>query len=338
MEFAPKAEIVVNTEDNDVKHRILVVDDESGIVNAVRRELMTPPLGRYRYEIETFTNPVEALERAREQQFEVVVSDYRMPEMSGLDFLKAFAPIQPDCVRIVLSGHTDMEALVRMINETRIYRFIPKPWSSYFLKSSLSQAVDFRTASVENRQLAQLLRDNGIALPAGSFNSVDQILVVDDDLATANAVARVLTQRSRLDEVFREVQAESHAHAPMLDQANLSVQVTTTPQHALKMADDVTFACVIADYRMPGMDGAQFLANFVEKQPDCASILMSGAANMDSIVMALDLAHIHAYIAKPWVDFELRAAVAQALARRRLLLENRILAQMCKARNLGAVA
>lgn len=320
------------------KRRILVVDDESGIVNAVRRELSTPPLGRHRYEIETFTNPLEALERARVQEFEVVLSDYRMPEMDGLAFLKAFATLQPDCVRIVLSGQTDFDALIRMINETHIYRFIPKPWSAYFLKSSISQAVDFRQANVDNRRLAKTLRDAGIDLPAGSINAVDQILVVDDDVNVANAVARSLTQRSRLDDVFREVREETvHNRVADLNPASVSVQICNTPQHALRMADDVTFSCVIADYRMPGMDGAQFLASFVEKQPDCACILMSGAASMDGIVIALDLAHLHAFIAKPWGDFELRAAVAQALARRRLVLENRVLAQMCKARNLGAI-
>lgn len=318
-------------------HRILVVDDEPGIVNAVRRELTMPPLGRHSYEVEAFTNPAAALERARIQQFDVVLSDYRMPEMTGLDFLKAMGKEQPDCVRVVLSGQTDLDALIRMINETHIYRFIPKPWSSYFLKSTLAQAVDFRRANVENRRLAQALREHGIELPVDAVNPVDQILVVDDDATAGNAIARVLTQRSRLDDVFREAMVEAHGHAPQLNPAGLSLQVSTTPEHALKMANEVTFSCVIADYHMPGMDGAQFLAAFAEKQPDCAAILLSGTANMEGIVIALDLAHIHAFIAKPWVDFEVRVAVAQALTRRRLQMENRILAQMCRARDLGAV-
>lgn len=322
---------------NNMQHRILVVDDEPGIVNAVRRELSTPPLGRHSYEIETFTDPAAALERAAAQPFAVVLSDYRMPGMDGLAFLKALAKVQPDCVRVVLSGQTDIDALVRMINETHIYRFIPKPWSSYFLKSTLAQAVDFREANLENRRLATTLRQHGIELPADAVGKVDQVLVVDDDVAVGNAVARVLTQRSRLDDVFREALVEAHGHAPELNPAGLSVQISTTPQHALKMADEIAFSCVIADYRMPGMDGARFLAAFAEKQPDCAAILLSGEADMDGIVIALDLAHLHAFIAKPWVDFELRAAVAQALARRRLQLENRILAQICKARDLGAV-
>ena len=319
------------------RHRVMVVDDEPGILNAVRRELNTPPLGRIRYEVETFTDPQAALARAREQAFEVVLSDYRMPQMTGLEFLTELGKLQPDCVRIVLSGQTDFDALVQMINETHVYRFIPKPWTSYFLKSTLTQAINFRRVNVENNQLARQLRQHGIDLPIGSVNDIDQVLVVDDDVNVANAVARCLTRRSALDDVFREVREETHSHLPDINPQRISVQITDSPQHALKMADEVTFSCVIADYRMPVMDGAQFLTQFAEKQPDAACIMLSGAANMESVVIALDLAHIHAFIAKPWVDYELRAAVAQALMRRRLQIENHILAQMCKARNLGAI-
>lgn len=316
-------------------HTVLVVDDEQSIVNAIRRELSTPPLGRYRYSVECFTNPVEALRRAGEVEFEVVVTDYRMPGMDGLEFLRQLHTVQPDCMRLVLSGQTDMGALVEMINQTHIYRFIPKPWSSYFLKSSIMQAVDFRSTRISNRRMAKTLRDKGIDLPLDAINTVDHILVVDDDIAVAHAVARDLTHHSRLDEVFSAMRAEMLSHgAPELDPNRVSVQVTDSPQHALKMADEMTFSCVIADYLMPGMDGARFLEAFAEKQPDSMRIMLSGAANLDNIVFALDMAHIHNFIAKPWVDYELRAAVAQALTRRRLDLENEVLARMCQARNL----
>ncbi len=337
MEITPTRKVnAVDKSSNLQAHRILLVDDEQPILNAVRRELSTPPLGHFYYEIEAFSNPVKALERSREQEFEVVLSDCRMPEMDGLEFLKAFAKLQPDCARVVLSGQTDFDALVRMINETHIFRFIPKPWSSYFLKSTIAQAVEFRLAHVENRRMAKQLRDHGIDVPMGALNEVDQILVVDDDINVANAIARCLTQRSRLDDLFRTVQEDAHMNAAHLNPASISVQISNSAEHAMKMAAQIEFSCVIADYRMPGTDGAQFLANFSEKQPDCATILMSGAGQMEGVVIALDLAHIHAFIPKPWVDFELRAALAQALARRRVQIENRVLAEMCRARDLGA--
>ncbi len=316
-------------------HSILVVDDEPGIVNAVRRELASPPYGRYRFEVETFTNPLEALERARTVEFEVVISDFRMPEMDGLEFLRQFATQQADCVRMVLSGQTDFTSLIRMINETHIYRFIPKPWSAYFLKSSVAQAVGFRHANVENRRLANILREHDIALPVGTMNPIDQILVVDDDINVANSVALNLTQRNRLNEVFRVAREEGGHPANQLEPSSISVQLSNDPLHALKMASEVTYSCVIADYRMPGIDGAQFLASFNEKQPDCATILLSGDSDIEAVVMALDRAHIHAFLHKPWDDYELRAAVAQVLAQRRLRLENRMLAQLCQSRGIN---
>lgn len=326
----------MNTTAPTVDHAILVLDDEQNIVNAIRRELSTPPLGRYRYAVEGFVDPRAALARAQEMEFEVVVTDYRMPEMDGLEFLKALHAIQPDCTRIVLSGQTDMAALVEMINQTHIYRFIPKPWSSYFLKSSIMQAVDFRATQRRNRLMAKTLRDQGINLPLDAINRVDQILVVDDDLAVAHAVARDLTHHSRLDEVFSAMRAEMKQQSiAELDAERISVQVTDSALHALKMADEMTFSCVIADYMMPVMDGSKFLEAFSEKQPDALLIMLSGAANLDNIVFALDMAHIHNFIAKPWRDYELRAVVAQGLTRRRLNLENAVLARMCKARNLG---
>lgn len=317
---------------------ILVVDDEPNIVSAIRRELNTPPLGRYRYAVEGFSDPRLALERAREKTFAVVVVDYRMPEMTGVDLLKALYEIQPDCARIVLSGQTDMEALVRMINEVHIYRFIPKPWSAYFLKSSISQAVDYRQAAVRNRSMADILRAQGIGLPVDA-SAVDQILVVDDDVSVCHAVARDLTHRSHLDEVFCAMRAEaSHGSTAMLDKAQISVQISTSPVHALRMADDVSFACIIADHKMPGMDGAQLLEAFAEKQPECVRIMLSGVASMEAIIAAVDLAHIHSFIAKPWQDYELRAVVAQALSWRKLQIENKVLASMCRARNLDYAA
>lgn len=324
--------------DEHPEFHVLLVDDEPNILSAIRRELSTPPLGRYRYVVEAFSDPLQALVRVREKAFALVISDYRMPGMTGLEFLKSLYEIQPDCVRIVLSGQTDMDALSHMINETHIYRFIPKPWSSYFLKSSLAQAIGYRTASLRNRQMANALRDQGITLP-DEPGAVDQIIVVDDDVGVCHAVARDLTQHSNLDDIFAAMRAETtHGRTATLDNAKISVQVSTSPAHALSMADSIDFSCVIADYKMPEMNGASFLEAFAEKRPDCARILLSGAASMDDLVTVVDMAHIHSFIAKPWNNFELRASVAQALAWHRLQVENKVLASMCRARNLDYAA
>ena len=328
----------MDQEKSQVKHRVLVVVDEPNVLHAVRRELLNPPFGRHQYEVEVFANPLEALARANEQEFEAVLADYRMPEMDGLAFLHALAQLQPDCARLVLSGHTDFDALIRMINETHIYRFIPKPWHGYFLKSSLAQAVDLRQATLARRQQAEALRAEGIALPPDALSPTDQILIVHDEPAVAQSIVETLTHAGRIDDVFGEVREHvRHGHVPRIAAAHLKLEVANSPAQALKMAASNQPACVIAGYHLPKLDGAAFLADFSLQHPDCACIMLSAEADMESVVQALDLAHISAFVVWPSADFVLRAAVAEALAHRRLLQETRLLAQMCAARRLGTV-
>lgn len=311
--------------------RVLVLDDEPNIVSAVRRELSTPPLGRYRYEIEGFSDPAQALERAKSQSFDAVVSDYRMPGMSGLDFLKAFAALQPECARLVLSGQTDMDALTKMVNETHIYRFIPKPWHDYFLKSSVAQAIEFKTALAENRRLAERIKETGIPLPETPQEPFDHILIVDDEPEVLNSLSRLLTSRSKVDELFAAIRGEvAHHDGAQLEERKIRVQVTTSPVQALKLADATDFACVLADQRMPEMSGVELLRQLAERHPDCARIMVSGRITQDDLVDAVDTAHIFGFIAKPWQDYELKACVAQALAYRRISIENRVLADMVR--------
>lgn len=317
------------------EQNILVVDDEQGIVNAIRRELSTPPFGRYRYVIEGFTDPVQALQRANEQQFDVVITDFRMPTMNGFQFLKELFQIQPECSRIVLSGQTDMDSIVKMINETHIFRFLEKPWSSFFLKSSVAQAVDFHRTRRQNNLMARTLADHVVDVPLDDLPSVEHILVVDDDLGVANAIAREITQQGRLDEVCSAIGYEMSREIPALGKSRIQMHITQSPIQALKMAETTDFSCLISDYRMPQMDGVKFFYEIADKQPDAVRIMISGVANMDDVVSALDLGQIDYFIPKPWSDYQLQAVIAEGLSRRRLSLENAALAAIFKERGLS---
>ncbi|HZX30555.1 MAG TPA: response regulator [Rhodocyclaceae bacterium] len=316
--------------DSKQLRRVLVVDDEPNIVNAVQRELNAPPFVRYRYEVEGFSDPVAALERAKEQAFDAVISDFRMPEMDGLEFLRKLAEIQPDCARLVLSGQTDMAGLVRLINETHIYRFIPKPWHDYYLKGSVAQALDHNATLVRTRQLAQLVRDRNIPIPAPEGNKVDRLLIVDPDPGVLQSLPRILTHHSSKDDLFSVIRSELNRNstAPTLQESNLSIQTAQTANQALKMAENAEFSCIIADQRLPEISGAELLLRFYELQPDCERILVSSQITKAELTYAVDSAHILAFLNKPWDDLELKACVALALDRRRMHLENRMLADM----------
>lgn len=138
--------------------RIMIVDDEQGVLNALRRLLLMVPCtyGRltYKLEVETFTSPVAALERARQQAFDLFLSDYRMPEMNGVQFLGQINQMQPDAARLIISGYSDLNAFADAVNGADIYRFLSKPWNDYVLVSAIAQALNLRDLTLENRQLA----------------------------------------------------------------------------------------------------------------------------------------------------------------------------------------
>lgn len=142
--------------------RILIVDDEDSILKSLKRLLRLAPCSyggkTFTLEVDSFNSPLAALEAAKTDEFDLFLSDYRMPGMDGIEFLKAAKAIQPDAARLILSGYADLNALVRAVNEVGIERFIGKPWNDYDLMSAIGQALAHRELLLENRQLANLVR------------------------------------------------------------------------------------------------------------------------------------------------------------------------------------
>jgi DNA-binding NtrC family response regulator len=134
-------------------YKLMLVDDEGNILRSLQRALALEP-----YEVETFTTGSEALARLTQAGFDLILSDYRMPGMDGITFLTECKKRYPDTMRLILSGYTDLEALMAAINQAQIYRFICKPWQDYDLKTAIFQALSHRAVLSENRRLAEQVR------------------------------------------------------------------------------------------------------------------------------------------------------------------------------------
>lgn len=306
-------------------YRILLVDDEQNVLNALRRELEET------YEVEAYSSPAEALQRCQETRFDLVVADYQMPDMDGIQFLKQFGKLQPEATRLILSGHADASVLANAINETHIYRFINKPWGQEELANTLTQALAYRKVLLENRRLTELFRakrnqEHNVPQPERRY----QILVVDDEPNVLSAVARDLTSRSTFQDLHMVLLHEADPEFP-LDHSDFrfDVYTTTSPVQALEYAKHVACDVVIADYLMPEMNGVEFLEALREKQPDAARIILSGHADKQTLTEAINHLEIFSFISKPWREYELKSAVTQAISYKNLLLDNRKLAREC---------
>jgi response regulator RpfG family c-di-GMP phosphodiesterase len=149
----------------------LLVDDEPGVLDVLSRYL------RLRYVVAAAHRGREALALIeREAPFAVIVSDMRMPEMNGAEFLAQARRLAPDAVRILLTGESDLASAITAVNQGEIFRFLQKPCVPELLEASISAAAERHRLIVSERVLLQ-------ETLAGS------IAVLTDVLALANPVA-----------------------------------------------------------------------------------------------------------------------------------------------------
>jgi len=139
---------------DEQKRYLLVVDDEQSILNALKRELRLE-----NYQILVATNPQEALEFLATHPVDVVLTDLRLSQTSGVQLLVKIRSLHPDVVRIVLSASTEVSSILKAVNEGVIYRFITKPWEADDLRTQIRDAFQQRDLLRENlRMRTQLAR------------------------------------------------------------------------------------------------------------------------------------------------------------------------------------
>lgn len=127
---------------------ILLVDDEESILSSLRRLLR-----RDGFRILTATDGQTGLELLAQNEVDVIISDQRMPGMTGVEFLRRVKTLHPQTVRIVLSGYTELQSITDAINEGAIYKFLTKPWEDDLLRANIEEAFRHKELADENRRL-----------------------------------------------------------------------------------------------------------------------------------------------------------------------------------------
>jgi diguanylate cyclase (GGDEF)-like protein len=143
--FAARTTMDVPQESASELKTLLIVDDETNILQALKRVLRNGG-----YQILTANSASEGFDILARNPVQVILSDQRMPEMNGTEFLSRVRELYPDTIRIVLSGYTDLETITNAVNRGAIYRFLTKPWDDELLREHIREA--FRHQEVARRK------------------------------------------------------------------------------------------------------------------------------------------------------------------------------------------
>lgn len=136
--------------------RLMILDDEPNVTSALLRTLKSRLPKDVR--VEAFNDPLQALARSQEVAFDVVLSDYRMPQMDGITFLRSVRLEQAHAIRMILSASTEVETIMKAINDVEAFRYLTKPWQEDELIEQIRQALQRGEQSRQERQLADDMR------------------------------------------------------------------------------------------------------------------------------------------------------------------------------------
>lgn len=133
------------------KIKVLYVDDEANNLQSFKATF------RRDYHIFLAESAKEGRKVLEDQEIEIIITDQRMPEETGVDFLESLIPLHPEPMRILLTGYTDVQAVIDSINKGQVYHYLTKPWEEDYLRTVVKNAFEVYALRKENRQLTESL-------------------------------------------------------------------------------------------------------------------------------------------------------------------------------------
>jgi serine/threonine-protein kinase len=159
------------------KSKILLLDDEERILKSLNA------IFRFRYHVLTATDGHTALQILEREQPHLIISDQRMPKMSGVEFLRQAKAVCPNSVRLLLTGYSDLASIIGSINDGEIYRFISKPWSNQEIQAIVAEAA----------AIGEAMQQDSVSTALPTSPTADHgVIVVDDNEGSAKQIIQSL--------------------------------------------------------------------------------------------------------------------------------------------------
>lgn len=306
------------------KLKILFVDDEPHILEALSQ------LFDSQYDVQVANGGEEAIEIAKKTpDLAIVVSDQRMPQMKGIDVLKAIKEIAPDAMRILLTGYADADAILDSVNVGEVFRYVKKPWNT----EQLREVVSLAAMTYSTRKKA---KENAAPKPSAPAPPVHSVASAMDQLAKQRLVEENFFNKlsdahraDSYDEIFERAflgetgkpkilvvddeQGVLDSLSELLSK-DYEVIACRSADEALKLLRQDSFVTVVlTDQRMPKKSGADLLIESREIAPLVPKILITAYTDVEDVIRLINEGQIFRYVQKPWQPDKLREIVSEAV-------------------------
>lgn len=267
---------------------LLMLDDQPDIIKSLTRVL------RRDYQLVSFTKGEEAIEYLKQHPVQLILSDMRMPGMNGAEFLTQARQLQPEAVRLLLTGYSETDAAIAAINEGGIHTYLSKPWDNDALKLSLSKAAEFYLLQQERDQLLTSLAEKNQQLEEANHSLENKVKARTKNLTTSNTRLEKLSHDLRL--LYRDLLSmlslavgERTGHGPgqlerlAMHSRKVALQLGLTEQQA----SSIQISALLHNIGVLSMGGeeAEFINPMVEIELDESSHAALRTARQQRLVI-----------------------------------------------------
>ncbi len=273
------------------KARVLFVDDEQRILTSMHM------LFRRTYQVFTCNSGAEAIELMKSQKIDVIVSDQRMPEMTGIELLRQVRDMQPQAIRLLLTGYADLNAIIGSINEGEIFRFVSKPWSNEDLKATLAKAVAAAEFEAEVEAADTAAADAATAPNGAEQESKPGILLLDQDEDSRSLMKDMLA-------------------------GDFNVYQADTISACLDLLEKSDIGVIISDIYIQGTPVVELLSLLKQHQPHLVSIIVTNRADAHAAIDLINHGQVYRFLMRPVREAMCKINVRSAVRRYSTLATN----------------
>lgn len=278
------------------KARVLFVDDEPRVLTTMRM------LFRSRYEVFFAESGQAALDLLKTQPVDVIVSDQRMPGMTGIEMLRAARDLNPNAMRILLTGYSDLNAIIGSINEGEIFRFVNKPWMNDDLSTTVARAVAAAKASMAAAAATPAVTEAADGAAVQPAAGAAGVLVMDDDPRVPPQIQTILGP-------------------------TFKVYGATSMNEAVEQLEKNQIGVVISDTRVQDHPVVSLIGTLKQHHPELVSVILTDRADAGSAIELINQGQIYRFITKPIHDSQCKIAVNSAVRQHQRLASSPTLHQ-----------
>ncbi len=277
---------------NPSKPRVLCVDDEPGVLRSLDALL------RNRFDVTSTTDAREALELVRHSEFDVVISDQRMPGMTGTELLEQVKALSPHTMRLLLTGYADYAEVLQSVNNSEVFRFVHKPWDNRHLVETVTYAANVAREVPLQRPAAHPVEAEADVLVGPiqwQGSDTRTVLLMDNDPASEHQLRTVLGQGTLL------LWARS-------------------PGEAMSFMHRHKVAVVVADTRSGSAATLDLIKALKRGSPNVVAVIHTADRDSATISHLINEGQIFRFLAKPAAPATIARAIAAALKKHRELM------------------